>query len=391
MKFITPEIAERLFEETVESGQTDRSKATVFYVKDVLEHRLNLLSSNFPENTLHAIAIKTSNHPDVLKHIVSLGFGLEAASLEEVQLAKQAGAANFRIVFDSPVKTQDEIDYIVKELPGMYVNANCLEELERYPAQHELSLGLRINPLVQNDAAGIFDVSSSTSKFGVPISRRVEIIKACIEHKVTALHFHIGSGIKDFSANLRAAEKIVAIAKEIDQTRLEKGLLERITTLDIGGGIHFELDDPTHSVEAFTAAIKNIDGIVDYQLITEYGAFVHRHTSFVVSNIEYVIDNGPDVPVLAYLHVGADLFLRKVYSNLAIEYPYSVIGETSKSNDRKYSVVGPLCFSGDILYENISLPEITAGDQFVMYNIGANTYSMWSGHCSREKSPFIFI
>lgn len=391
MKFITPEIAENIFKSALGKGIADSQKATFFYVKSILEHRLSLLSDHFPENTLHSVAIKTNNHPEVLKHIVSLGYGLEAASLEEVMLAKNAGAANFRIVFDSPVKTQEEISYCVENLPGLYVNANCLEELQRYPEHHLLALGLRINPLVQNDAEGMFDVAHSTSKFGVPINLEDEIITACIKHNVTVLHFHIGSGIKNFRANIRAVEKVINIAQKIDQIRIEQGNATRITTIDIGGGIHFDLDDKDHSVEAFCEALQKTKGIENYQLITEYGAFIHKNAGFVVSKIEYVIDNGSEIPALAYLHVGADLFLRKVYSNLNIDYPYSVIGKSSQPTVRNYNVVGPLCFSGDILYEKINLPELTTADYFVMYNTGANTYSMWSEHCSRNKIKFLMV
>lgn len=391
MKFITPEIAENIFKSAVDRNLADSQKATFFYVKSILEHRLRLLSAHFPKDTLHSVAIKTNNHPEVLKHIVSLGYGLEAASLEEVMLAKDAGAANFRIVFDSPVKTQEEINYCVENLPGLYVNANCLEELRRYPEHHQLALGLRINPLVKNDAEGIFDVAHSTSKFGVPINFEDEIIEACILHKVTALHFHIGSGIKDFSANILAAEKVVSLANKIDQLRSEKCIPEKITSIDIGGGIHFDQEDNSYSVASFCKRLSQVKNIENYKLITEYGAFIHQHASFVVSKIEYMIDNGPEVPALAYLHVGADLFLRKVYSNLSIHYPYSVIEKIDQPTVRKYTIVGPLCFSGDILYENIDLPELEAGDYFVMYNTGANTYSMWSGHCSRDKIKFVMV
>ncbi|CAG5084871.1 hypothetical protein [Parvicella tangerina] len=392
MKYITPEIAEQYFNDALNSKLIKSSKATIFYVKEILEDRLAYLQRDFPKNTLHAIAIKTNNHPEVLKHIVSLGYGLEAASLEEVELAKAAGAANFRIVFDSPVKTQEEIDFIVKEYPGMYVNANCLEELKRYPEYHELALGLRINPLVENDANGIFDVSNSTSKFGVPISREQEIIDACIEHKISTLHFHIGSGIKDFSANVRAAKKVIALAHKIDEVRKKKSLRERITTIDIGGGIQFDQEVTSQSTKAFVAALFQIDHLENYQLITEFGSFVHKHASFMISRVEYVIDNGDDIPNIAYLHVGADLFLRKVYANLDINYPYTVLGKNNSSSaTKKYTIVGPLCFSGDVLYEGIELPELKSGDQFVMLDIGANTFSMWSGHCSRKKAHFILI
>ena len=369
MKYITPEIAKEIFDAGVINGSVDTQKATIFYLKSVLEHRLDLLKQHFPNNTLHAVAIKTNNHPDVLKHIVNSGFGLEAASMEEVMLARTAGASNEHIVFDSPVKTPQEIDSIVTSFTGMYVNANSLEELDRYPDNHGLNLGLRINPLVQSDATEIFDVATSTSKFGVPISREEEIVKACIKHQITVLHFHIGSGIKDFSANLRAAKKVIELAQRIDAIRELKGDETRINTLDIGGGIYFDLDNDSHSVQEFCESLSQIDGIQNYRLITEYGAFIHKHNSFVVSKVEYVIDNGKDVPKLAYVHVGADLFLRKVYSSLNIEYPYSVFQDNESNEMEEYTVVGPLCFSGDVLYEGIKLPKLSAGDYLVMLSL----------------------
>ncbi|MGM0480236.1 MAG: hypothetical protein ACQERC_13525 [Bacteroidota bacterium] len=393
MKSIKTEEAERIFNAARDAGDADVNKATIFYSKSVLEHRVGLLSENFPNNALHAVAIKTCNHPDVLQHLIESGYGLEAASIEEVKLAIAAGADPGKIVFDSPVKTRAEIDYCLKEFPGMYINANSLDELKRYPLEHTCRLGLRINPLVESDTEAIFDVANSSSKFGVPIAIRDQIIEACLENpSITVIHFHIGSRISNFDANVSAAEKIVRLANEINSRRDETGIAQKINTIDIGGGIDFELDEGPHSVGAYCKALEQVDNLFkDFKIITEFGAFVHRDCSFVVSKIEYVINNGEEVPEIAYLHVGADLFLRKVYANTGIEYPCSVLRKSTDQSRGRYNIVGPLCFSGDILFENVELPRLEAGDYFFIYNIGANTLSMWSSHCSREKPKFLLV
>ncbi len=82
-----------------------------------LDAYLTHLKTSFSSNTLHAIAIKTNPHPEVLKHIVKLGFGLEAASLEEVKLAIATGISFDKIVFDSPVKTRKEILFCHENYP----------------------------------------------------------------------------------------------------------------------------------------------------------------------------------------------------------------------------------------------------------------------------------
>ena len=56
-----------------------------------LKERLTHLSACFSNNVQHSIAVKTNPHPAVLEQLVELGYGLEAASLEEVRLAQEAG------------------------------------------------------------------------------------------------------------------------------------------------------------------------------------------------------------------------------------------------------------------------------------------------------------
>jgi len=109
---------------------------TALLINDVrvLKQRLDVLTEAFPDGTKHAVAIKTNPHKQMLTTILQYGFDLEAASIEEVELAMSAGAQPQQIVFDSPVKTQEEINQCAK-YAGMQVNANMLGELKRYPAE----------------------------------------------------------------------------------------------------------------------------------------------------------------------------------------------------------------------------------------------------------------
>ena len=51
---------------------------------DALDAQLAALRSAFPDTVRHAIAIKTMPHPKLLGYLSKAGFGLEAASIEEV-------------------------------------------------------------------------------------------------------------------------------------------------------------------------------------------------------------------------------------------------------------------------------------------------------------------
>ncbi len=387
MKAISKSIAERVLAEAKSKGLTSE-KANYFYLKEPLNYRLNLLREFFPDDTLHAIAIKTNNHPEVLKHIASRGFGLEAASIEEVKLAQIAGVPPNKIVFDSPVKTKGEIKYCHENLCGALINVNCLEEIKRYPKNFSCKLGLRINPLIDVDTDKNLNVSKINSKFGVPFTKQNEIFNILTESdQFTAIHYHIGSGISDFEPNLKAFKLLSKFISRVNNTRVKKGILTPIDTLDIGGGIDFELERE-NGLKMFTENLLKEYKKSELKLVTEFGKFIHVNNSFVSSSVEYITKNTP-ASHNAFIHLGADLFLRKVYSSIKIDYPVSVVGK--QGNQQNYRIVGPLCFAGDVLYESIDLPILNEGDEILIFNTGANTYSMWSRHCSREDVNFVFL
>lgn len=387
MKAISKSIAEKTLAEAKLKGLTS-DKANYFYLKESLNYRLNLLKEFFPSDTLHAIAIKTNNHPEVLKYIASKGFGLEAASIEEVKLAQKAGVPSNKIVFDSPVKTKNEIKYCHENLNGALINVNCLEEIKRYPKDFNCKLGLRINPLIDIDTDKNLNVSKISSKFGVPFTKKDDIFNVLTESdQFTAIHFHIGSGISDFEPNLKAYKLLSKFISKVNKTRVEKGMSNPIDTLDIGGGIDFELEKE-NGLKQFTQSLSDEHKNTELKLVTEFGKFIHENNSFVSSCVEYITKNTPESHN-AFIHVGADLFLRKIYSSMKIDYPISVVGK--QGTQQNYRIVGPLCFAGDVLYKSVDLPVLEEGDEVLIFNTGANTYSMWSRHCSREDINFVFI
>lgn len=51
------------------------------------------------------------------------------------------------------------------------------------------------------------------------------------------------------------------------------------------------------------------------------------------------------------------------------------------------AVGGPLCFAGDLIARDRSLPAASPGDLLNIRDVGAYTLSMWSRHCSRGPPP----
>ncbi len=375
-----------------ENPDLQKEKSIYFYSLELLENRLEHLKGTFDsENIIHAPAIKTNNLPGVLECIVGKGFGLEAASFEEVQLAAKAGCPNEKIIFDSPVKTREEIKKCDSLFSGMYLNVNCISELERLSDTENLNIGIRINPLIDTHAPGIFNVTDARSKFGIPISLKKEIIRQIgINNNINGLHVHAGSEIGVPESHVEAIGRVFDLAEDINERHPN-----RISFIDIGGGFPALMQQgEQQGLEQMTDALKKrCPGIFDnYTIITEYGRFVHAHNAFVLSRVEYVLEHHEINTAL--IHVGADLFLREVYSSHPPYHELAVLdskGNLKSGKEKKYDIGGPLCFSGDYLQKEIRLPEINEGDYILIADTGANTISMWSGHCSREKPRIHYI
>ena len=340
-----------------------------------LQDRLDHLKSAFPSQVQHAVAIKTNPHPKMLAHLVSAGVGLEAASMEEVERAREAGCPDHLIVFDSPVKTRKEIQ-AVSVAEGMLVNVNSLEELARYPSEVACTLGIRINPQVDTGAPEIFDVSKNESKFGVGIAHREAIINAALEYPVSALHMHSGSQMKDLEIQRKALEMLRDLALEINAKSAG-----RIQTLDIGGGLPSEPLEGQTTMQRYGMMVAEVFTNTSFKLVTEFGQWVHAACGFAVSQIEYKL-----APNRLFIHLGADFFMRDAYTKPR-PFPFTIwssVGAQKHGQGTSFDIAGPLCFAGDYLAHGAELPENTEeGDYLVVDQTGANTLGLWSRHCSR--------
>ena len=341
----------------------------------VLVSRLHHLKEVFPAGVQHSIAIKTNPHPKVLEFLVHQGFGLEAASIEEVRMALKAGCAPGDIVFDSPVKTRHEIREI-SSLSDMLVNVNSIEELDRFKPDFKGIIGIRINPQVHTGAPELFDVSKNESKFGVPVDMKDRIVDAALRYPVRALHMHSGSQMNDLKVQRGALKELKRIADAINAVAPGK-----IKILDIGGGLPTEPLSGKTQMEAYGQIVAEVFRQSSYLLVTEFGQWIQAESGFAISTIEYLLS-----PNRLFIHLGADFFMRDAYSRPR-SFPMTVWngdGTQVEGQDKLYDVAGPLCFAGDYLAHSSPLPNNLQEGQFLFIDhTGANTYGLWSRHCSR--------
>ncbi len=363
--------------------------AVVIHHLDRMRDRLRSIRASFGDG-LHTVAIKANPLIAVLRVCVDEGFGLEAASWEEVQLAVAAGCVPERILFDSPAKTREELSMSLAL--GVQLNADSFEELQqieqllkgRLPMS---AIGLRINPLIGPGSIASTSVSTAGNRFGVAITHESEIVDAFSRWRwLRGLHVHVGSQGVSLTQLTQAVQRVCALASVIE-VRANR----RVECINIGGGLPADRRTPERpqdwfSIDEYARSLREtvpqlFDGSL--ALATELGRWTQASCGWAVSRVEYLRPGEPDV---ATIHLGADFLLRSVYC--PADWPIDLValdqhGELKSTPLRPCSVTGPLCFAGDILARDVWLPQLVVGDYLLIRDVGAYSLSMWSRHCNR--------
>lgn len=363
--------------------------AFVLYDFDILFNRIEIVKNAFGDTFSHTVAIKSNPLSKVLKAISKKHFGLECASFEEVIHANRL-ANSERIIWDSPAKTKLELKKS-ESISNLIINANDLQELDKVlHSKVDSILGLRINPLESATELDAMNVSSMYSKFGEPITSAEEIIQRIIKSpsNVSAIHVHTSSQNTDFKKQVQAIRRVLDLVLRINLTQPR-----RIKYFNIGGGfpasyntsIHFSIADYAQELKARCPEL--FDG--QFEVLTEFGRYYHANSGVAFSTIESVKSFEKHQTIIH--HLGADFFLRESYNPDQWPHEFSILRNTEliQTDDLETDIGGPLCFGGDYISKNTQLPKANCGDQLVISDVGANTFSLWSRHCSRPFPKII--
>jgi diaminopimelate decarboxylase len=170
----------------------------------------------------------------------------------------------------------------------------------------------------------------------------------------------------------------------------------RVTAVDIGGGlaVAYRPEDVAPTFQEYASTLRREAPELfepRVRLITEFGRAVHAPVGFAATRVEYVEQRAGRS--LAYTHLGADFLLRAAYAPADWYYDVVVLdgdgNEKTRNNLSEWTVSGPLCFAGDLIARDRSLPAIAEGDWLLIRDVGAYSLSMWSRHCSRSMPPVI--
>ena len=329
-------------------------------------------------------AAKALSNINILNIMKDVGCGIDAVSIQEVELALYVGFKTDQIFYTPSGVELSEIKKALKL--GVQINIDNISALKKIAENlSSLKLGIRINPNVRAGGNSKISVGDSESKFGLNTSEIQEAKKIISENNISVngLHIHTGSDIEDINSFLKACDFVFEQAKGFDELEF----------LDFGSGFkvkYFENDSETDVIELgkrlgdkflkFNAKRKN-----KVRMHIEPGKFLVSECGYFLTKVNYV--NNRTNKNFIHVNSGLNHFVRPMFygSKHAIE------NISSNSEEIKnYSVVGYICET-DTFSENVKLKKTQEGDILCFKNAGAYCFSMSSNYNSRFKPPEVLV
>ncbi|HBY57263.1 MAG TPA: diaminopimelate decarboxylase [Candidatus Atribacteria bacterium] len=328
------------------------------------------------------------------------GLSLDVASGGELYTALSAGFPSDKIFFHGNNKSQEEIEFAVKEKIGTIMVDNEYElGLINQIAEKlntKVKIILRVTPGVDTHTHQFIQTGQIDSKFGISIDKVPDVMERVLSKKniiYQGLHCHIGSQIFDLSPYILTIKEMVKLIKQIkDRWRMDT------PNLNLGGGLgvkYLESDQPP--------SIENFVNLIVDNLITEIGEnnlimpriLVEPGRSIVAEAgvTLYTIGAIKEIPgIRKYLIVDGGMADNPRPILYGAKYEAVLVNKiNSNLPEEVVTIAGKCCESGDILIKDLKLPSTSVGDLLAVFTTGAYHYSMSSNYNRLLRPPVILV
>jgi diaminopimelate decarboxylase len=335
----------------------------------------------------------------MLKLVEEEGLDLDIVTGGELGIARAVNFPMERIHFPGNNKSVEELETAVKLGIGHIIVDNLpeLDMLIKIAGRKKVKIMLRLNPGVDPHTHKYNTTGIADSKFGVPRVFWDDAVKKALAAPnldVDGFHFHIGSGLFEVEPYLAAMDVILKYAAELKK---DQGFEMR--TLSIGGGIgvHYTVKKApppfSYFPEKITDFLKNKCAelaLAHPRLIIEPGRSIVAKAGISLYTVG-VIKEIPGIRTYASLDGGISDNIRFAMYGEWARQEALVANRVSAGNTANYTVYGKLCESGDVLIDDIMLPELQMGDILAMAGSGAYTVPMQSNYNSMLRPAIVFV
>ena len=323
-------------------------------------------------------AVKALSNISVLKLLHHFGCGMDTVSIQEVQLALEAGVPPKNIIFTPNGVSVEELE--TAAALGVQINIDNLSVLEQFGTKHpDIPVCVRINPHVMAGGNTNISVGHIDSKFGISI-HQVPLLLRIVENtkmQINGIHMHTGSDILDIDVFLYASEILFETATRFNN----------LDFIDFGSGfkVPYKTGDIETNVEELGEKLtKRFNDFCksygkELTLAFEPGKFLVSEAGQFLVPVNVIKQTTSTV--FAQVDSGFNHLIRPMLYN-AQHHIENISNPNGK--ERFYSVVGYICET-DTFANNRRIAEIKEGDILAFHNAGAYCFSMASNYNSRFR------
>ena len=351
----------------------------------IIRERCRALRAAFPAAKFF-YAPKANYNPWLVKLIVGEGFGIDAVSPLEIELAFKVGVAPGDIAYVENSMSPGDLAFAVDaKVPIVLGSLGALERYSR--ANPGAAVGIRVNGEVGASEHHYTYTSGPRSKFGVHPSQFGEAKAIAAKHgvRIDRLHQHIGSNWLDTAPFLAAAKSLCELAEAFPD----------LETLDFGGGFgvpYHEGQEPldlTALASEMTALLANYrrEGGEPFNVAFEPGRYVVAESSAIVTRVNDRKTSGS-----GRVFVGTDTGFNHLIRPALYGSQHRILNLSSPDGEEEtVDICGNLCEEADYLARDRALPHAEEGDFLAVMDVGAYGLAMGSDYNLRPLPPEILI
>jgi diaminopimelate decarboxylase len=356
------------------------------YDGDKIKRQYKRLQAAFQGiETRFLYACKALNNINVMRLLLKEGAGLDAVSINEVEIGLIAGFQPQDILFTPNCVSMQEYERAV-EL-GVRINIDNISILEQFGDRfgNSVPVCVRLNPHIM--AGGNVNISTGhiDSKFGISIHQLRHLTRVVKSHniKINGLHMHTGSDILDAEVFLRGAELLFDAAEHFPD----------LEYLDFGSGfkVGYKEGDVTTDIEALGAAISKrfAQFCKDYgrelTLMFEPGKFLVSEAGVLLVKVSVVKQT--TATVFAGVDSGQNHLIRPMFYNAH----HDIVNVSNpEGTTRIYTIVGNICETDTFGYDR-KLTEVREGDVLAIKNAGAYGFTMSNNYNARFRPAEVLL
>ena len=350
------------------------------YHGEKIVNQYQRLKGAFPGVNVHLhYALKALNNINILKLLKQQGAGLDAVSIQEVQLGLRAGYMPSEIMYTPNCVDFEEIKEAVTL--GVIINIDNISTLELFGHEYGSSVPccIRLNPHIMAGGHSHISVGHIDSKFGISIYQLRHVQRVVESHKikVNGLHMHTGSDILDADVFLRGADLLFDAAQSFPDLEF----------MDFGSGfkVGYKEGDIVTDIEEMggkiAEAFKNFCKSYGRELSLwfEPGKFIVSESGSLLVKANVIKQTTSTVFIGG--NSGQNHLIRPMFYDA---YHHIENISNPKANPRLYSVVGYICETDTLGYDR-KIAEVREGDILRIKNAGAYGFTMSNNYNARLR------